>query len=226
MKESKEKKLWDSTGAMLEGKKVSLGPYFSFQYRHTPRHILFTMSRYKFAQKMIGNGKNILELGCNEGVGCHYLAEFSKSVLGVDFDKTAIDWAQKHQTNEIATFTHDDFLKKEYGKFDAVVSYDVIEHIYPENEHDFLKTVVNNLTHDGICLVGTPNKEADKFSNPESREAHVNLHDGDSLVESLTPYFHNIFLFSMNDEVIHTGFSKMAHYLIALCAYKKTSDKN
>jgi hypothetical protein len=25
-------------------------------------------------------------------------------------------------------------------------------------------------------------------------------------------------MFSMNDEVVHTGFGPMAHYLIALCA--------
>ncbi len=30
-----------------------------------------------------------------------------------------------------------------------------------------------------------------------------------------------VFLFSMNDEVVHTGFSKMAHYLLALCVTPK-----
>ena len=29
-------------------------------------------------------------------------------------------------------------------------------------------------------------------------------------------YFENSFLFSMNDEVVHTGFGPMAHYLIIL----------
>lgn len=28
-------------------------------------------------------------------------------------------------------------------------------------------------------------------------------------------YFHNVFMFSMNDEVVHTGFHPMAHYLLA-----------
>jgi len=30
-------------------------------------------------------------------------------------------------------------------------------------------------------------------------------------------YFDNVFIFSMNDETIHTGFYPMAHYLLALC---------
>ena len=29
-------------------------------------------------------------------------------------------------------------------------------------------------------------------------------------------FFHNVFIFSMNDEVVHTGYAPMAHYLLAL----------
>ena len=36
-------------------------------------------------------------------------------------------------------------------------------------------------------------------------------------------HFENVFLFSMNDEMVHTGYSKMAHYLVAVCATKKSS---
>jgi hypothetical protein len=34
-------------------------------------------------------------------------------------------------------------------------------------------------------------------------------------------YFKHVFMFSMNDEVVHTGFFPMAHYLFALCAEPK-----
>jgi hypothetical protein len=34
-------------------------------------------------------------------------------------------------------------------------------------------------------------------------------------------FFHNVFMFSMNDEVVHTGYHKMAHYLFALCCGKR-----
>jgi len=29
-------------------------------------------------------------------------------------------------------------------------------------------------------------------------------------------FFHNMFMFSMNDEVVHTGYHAMAHYNLAL----------
>src|SRR5262249_47894355 len=37
----------------------------------------------------------------------------------------------------------------------------------------------------------------------------------------LEKYFAHVFIFSMNDEVVHTGFSPMAHYLFALCSVPK-----
>ena len=34
-------------------------------------------------------------------------------------------------------------------------------------------------------------------------------------------YFNKVFIFSMNDEVVHTGFYPMSHYYFALCVSKK-----
>ncbi len=34
-------------------------------------------------------------------------------------------------------------------------------------------------------------------------------------------HFHSVFMFSMNDETVHTGYHKMAHYSIAVAAHKK-----
>jgi hypothetical protein len=34
-------------------------------------------------------------------------------------------------------------------------------------------------------------------------------------------HFHSVFMFSMNDETVHTGYHSMAHYLIAVAAHRK-----
>lgn len=34
-------------------------------------------------------------------------------------------------------------------------------------------------------------------------------------------YFENVIIFSMNDEVVHTGFTPMAHYLLGVGTGKK-----
>jgi cyclopropane fatty-acyl-phospholipid synthase-like methyltransferase len=112
-------------------------------------------------------------------------------------------------------------LGKKYGQFDAVVSLDVIEHIYPENEEVFFNTLSDNMVHNGIVIVGTPNIEAQRFSKESVSDAHVNLYSGEHLKETMNAFFHNVFIFSMNDEAIHTGYWPMAHYYVALGCYKK-----
>ncbi len=216
-----ERTLWEKYGSLQKDRSFSFGPYYSYQFRNTPRHILFTLARYKFAAKMIGQKKKILELGCNEGLGSYYLSEFSDHVHGVDLDEGAIAWAKKNMENEKISFQADNFLGKEYGKYSAVVSIDVLEHIYPENEELYLQTLVKNMVYNGICIVGTPNIVTQKFADQKIAGAHVNLYSAERLVQSLETVFHNVFLFSQNDEMIHTGYTPMANYLLALCTFKK-----
>ena len=66
-----------------------------------------------------------------------------------------------------------------------------------------------------------PSLESQKYASPQSKEGHINCKNGEDLKLLLEEYFNNVFLFSMNDEVLHTGYSKMAHYIIVLCTYKK-----
>ena len=49
----------------------------------------------------------------------------------------------------------------------------------------------------------------------------MNCKSGPELKDLMEDHFHNVFIFSMNDEVVHTGHHKMAHYLFAVCAGKK-----
>ena len=216
-----EKELWDIYGKPQKEESVTIGPHSSYQLNHTPRRILFSLSRYKFATKLIGEGKKVLELGCSDGLGTYLLAEFNKEVVGVDFDKDVIDWAKNNISKENVKFINDDFLGKSYDLFDAVVAFDVIEHIYKRNEENFFQSLCNNLTFDGISIIGTPNITASKYSSKVVNDAHVNLYSAERLKTSMENYFNKVFLFSSNDELIHTGFSKMAQYIIIIGCYKK-----
>lgn len=169
----KELELWNKYGAMQKEGCVTLGPHSSFQWNNSRRHLLFTAARYKFAMKMIGNiyepdKKAILDLGCSDGFGTYYVAEFSKSTLGVDFDEEAIGYAKNFWDSDnkmgVLSYKLDNFLNKRYGEFDGIVSFDVLEHIYPENEKKFMKTVMMNLKETGTFVVGTPSYETQQYS--------------------------------------------------------------
>ena len=71
--------------------------------------------------------------------------------------------------------------------------------------------------------MGTPSIQSQAYASPQSKEGHINCKDQRALKELMLNFFENVFVFAMNDEVVHTGFYAMAHYLIALGVGKKTT---
>ncbi|MDD2654823.1 MAG: class I SAM-dependent methyltransferase [Candidatus Omnitrophica bacterium] len=219
---SKEEAKWNEAKSYMGNKRITLGPHYSYILRDLPRRLVFILSHYKFAAKIIGEGKTVLEVGCSEGFGTAILAEATKKVVGIDLDGKAIKEARRSFRSEKIEFKTIDFLgAKRIGSFDAIVAFDVIEHIYPENEEIFLKNICKNLNQYGICVIGTPNKTAEQYASPTSKISHINLYTWDRLKEAVEKYFHQVFIFSANDEIVHTGFYPMAHYLIAVGITKR-----
>ncbi|MDC0335707.1 class I SAM-dependent methyltransferase [Pseudodesulfovibrio sp.] len=210
--------LWMEVMDGLEDKTLELSKYFTHQVLKNPRHLLFTLARYKAASKMLPRYRDcsVLELGCNEGLGSLILAENATTFTGVDFDEDGIKWAQDNLTDPKLSFISDDFLGKEYGLFDAVISLDVIEHISPDDEARFFVTLTGNLAENGICVVGTPNDSASQYASVESQKGHINMYTAERLYKAAAERFHTVFFFGMNDEVLHTGFDPMCHYLMVL----------
>lgn len=73
----------------------------------------------------------------------------------------------------------------------------------------------------GAAVIGMPSLESQDYASPISKQGHVNCKTMPDFKATMERHFHNVFMFSMNDEVVHTGYHKMAHYLIALCAGKR-----
>lgn len=217
---SRERDLWyQTTENYGHVESIELGPYFSTYFRTDPKHLAFTLSRYKFISKMAQENGTLIELGCSEGFGTVLLKENTSKVVGVDFDHRTVAWANAHYAEEGISFIEADILNANFGKYDTVVSLDVIEHIYPENESSFLSTILNNLSENGVAIIGTPNITAERYAS--RNDQHVNLFDANRLKSLFQSKFHNVFSFGMNDEVVHTGYSPMCHYLFVLCCNPK-----
>jgi 2-polyprenyl-3-methyl-5-hydroxy-6-metoxy-1,4-benzoquinol methylase len=214
---TREGERWAGVKTLLNAERLMLGPYFSYIARNTPRRMLHLLSYYKFAAKMIGPGKRVLEVGCSEGFGSMLLAESATEVLAIDLDAEAIAVANATVATEKLRFAVADVLADTLGRFDAAVSLDVIEHIYPDHEDAFVAAIAAALHDHGVLIVGTPNIVSDQFASAVSREGHVNLFSAERLSELMLQHFHNVFSFSGNDEMVHTGFSKLAHYLLVVC---------
>lgn len=218
-----ESSLWQGVKDLIGDRAVTLGNHWSFNLRNDPKRLPFVLSRYKFAARMACRGRSVLELGCSEGIGTPILAEFATSYTGVDMDGPAVAAAQRNFPAENRTFLADDFLNKSYGCFGAVVSLDVVEHIVPEIEDQYFDTVAMNLDSEGIAIIGTPNKTSEAYASPMSKAGHVNVFDGPHLMKAMRRVFHNVFPFAINDEVVHTGYSPMCHYLVYVGCNKISS---
>jgi 2-polyprenyl-3-methyl-5-hydroxy-6-metoxy-1,4-benzoquinol methylase len=202
--------------AAKEARRVTLGRYLSYWFERTPRRAVYYLSYYKFAARMIGRNKRVLDVGCNEGLGTWLLATECGFARGIDMEEGAIAVAQSNWPRRQAEFVCGNFLETPAGQWDAAVSFDVIEHILPHNAGRFLERKAANLTPHGIAIVGTPSEPGQVHASAVSKAGHVNVYSAERLEAEMRRHFAHVFMFGANDEVVHTGFPAMCHYLIAL----------
>jgi 2-polyprenyl-3-methyl-5-hydroxy-6-metoxy-1,4-benzoquinol methylase len=200
-----------------------LGLVTSWAWHDDPRHLVFTLARYKFVAKMLNGLDRVLEIGCGDGFPTRLVAQSVKTVVAIDFDQQFIDDSRRQQLDRwpIRFEVHDIMAAPFPECFDAVFALDVIEHIPQTQEDHFLRNVRACIGKDGIALLGTPTLESQVYASQQSKEGHVNCKSAPDLQKALYRHFSNVFIFSMNDEVVHTGYHKMAHYLFALCCAPK-----
>jgi len=185
-----------------------------------PRRLVFVLSRYKFAAKMLSGKKHVLEIGCGDAFGTRIVAQEVGRVCAIDFDPIFIRDIKERM---VAKFSfdcqeHDILNAPVEGGFDAAYSIDVIEHIPKKDEGLFMRNIVASLLPQGVCIIGTPSIQSQVYACDQSKAGHVNCKDHKELKSLMESYFHHVFIFSMNDEVVHTGFYPMAHYLFAIGA--------
>lgn len=188
-------------------------------WQDDPRRLVFTLSRYKFVAKMFSGRKRVLEVGCGDAFASRIVKQDVEHLTVVDFDPLFIADIQERADPAwpMEVKLHDILVAPVAGRFDGIYSLDVLEHISSAGEDRYLSNIVASLDSKGALIIGIPSLESQIHASPQSKEGHVNCKSGKDLKRFLERFFYNVFLFSMNDEVVHTGFYPMAHYLLAVC---------
>lgn len=183
-----------------------------------PKRLLFVLARYKFAARMLAGLDRVLEVGCADAFASRLVRAEVGHLTATDIDPLFIaDAAGQQDANwPIELGVHDMLAGPYPGRFDGAYSLDVLEHIPPEQEDRFLANLASSLGGHGVAVIGMPSLASQAHASPQSRVGHVNCKHAPDLKRTLARHFHNVFLFSMNDEVVHTGFYPMAHYYFAL----------
>ncbi|AOT07468.1 class I SAM-dependent methyltransferase [Pseudoalteromonas luteoviolacea] len=201
---------------------VTLGPYTSHIWKTDPRHLGFLLARYKFVAKMLEGKKWALEMGCGDAFGTPVVLQTVNKVTGVDWEPLLMEDNAIRLADYNCDFQCLDITKNvPEGEFDCAFSLDVIEHIPTEREHLYMENICKNLSQDAIFIVGCPNITANEYASEASKIGHINLKHHHELRALMKQHFDNVLLFSMNDEVVHTGYYPMAHYLFAVGIGKK-----
>lgn len=188
-----------------------------------PRRLMFKMSRYKFVSKMLSGTKRVLEVGCGDAFPIRIVQQEVEEVTATDFDPVLVKDVNDRMDDawQFECKVHDMVAGPMDCRFDAIYSLDVIEHIPVEDEQSFMLHIAQSLTQNGVLLLGSPSIESQPYASEQSKAGHINCKSQQELRELMQGYFHNVFMFSMNDEVVHTGYAPMAHYIFGMGVGKK-----
>ena len=200
-----------------------LGLMTSWAWYDDPKRLAFMFARYKFVSKMLAGAKHVLELGCGDGIGARIVRQSVGAVTAVDFDGDFIRSARDVASDRwpVTFIVHDLLSGPVSGRFDGIYSLDVLEHIQPAQEDLFIENLLASLDPHGVVILGMPSLASQAYASAHSKIGHVNCKDQPEFKVLMLKYFHNVFMFSMNDEVVHTGSHAMSHYNLALCVARK-----
>jgi ubiquinone/menaquinone biosynthesis C-methylase UbiE len=112
---------------------------------------------YKFAKEYLRPDSLVLEVGCGEGYGASYLSDKLKMVA-IDVDRDIIERAKIKYVHSAINFMVYDGINLPFNDdyFDAVISFQVIEHI--KDDKKYIQEIYRVLERDGVFIVTTPNK--------------------------------------------------------------------
>ena len=112
----------------------------------------------------------IIDLGCGPGLYAYELGKLGHSVLGIDFNKESINYAQKNKSIEgIVQYKYSDYIKDEiYGKYNVVIMiFCDFSALIPSEQRKLLKKIGKILTDDGIFIFDVFGKAEYKKQNNE-----------------------------------------------------------
>lgn len=142
------------------------------------------LKAYYAAQQYIKG--DLLELGCGEGRGVELLAPLAKSYQAMDKIPGVID--ELNQKYPDLTFEQGVFPPFKYAdnSFDSIVTFQVIEHLKPDDL--FIKEIHRVLRPGGKAIITTPNIKMTLTRNPW----HVREYTAQELIDLSKKYFTDV----------------------------------
>ena len=156
------------------------------------------LARYLFAARL-ARGR-VLDAGSGSGYGAMELARAGAKVTALDISPEAVAWASHNEAHAGAAFLAGSCTALPFreASFDAVVAFEVIEHL--ADQPSFLAECSRVLTRSGMLIVSTPNTlyyaETRKQAGPNPFHEHE--FEADEFCRALQARFANVALLLQN----------------------------
>jgi 2-polyprenyl-3-methyl-5-hydroxy-6-metoxy-1,4-benzoquinol methylase len=134
------------------------GPGYGFasaDAEHTHAYLWPTVFAELDRLGLSGDGKRVFDLGCGNGATAKALADRGWRVSGVDPSESGIGFARSAYPDlDLRCGSSDDDLPAVFGTFPAVVSLEVVEHVFLPRQ--FAARVRDLLEPGGTAVLSTP----------------------------------------------------------------------
>ena len=129
-----------------------------FKTLHDIQPIRINYIQDVLCKKKLNNIK-LLDLGCGGGLISEGLSKLGANVTGIDFVKENIEAAKIHsrKSNLKINYKTKDFEKEKINsKFDVIIIFEVLEHLF--DWKSFILKIKSNLNSNGVLIISTINK--------------------------------------------------------------------
>ncbi len=139
------------------GERVYLNIIDKIPFKHFSKYQKSHYKRYQFATSLLSS-KFIGDFACGTGYGSVLLSQNKNTVIGMDINNTVINSiSSQYSQFSSVSFVTQDLLQLNYNlKFDAIVSFETIEHFSEHNIIDLLERFSNSLKNNGLLFFSVP----------------------------------------------------------------------
>ena len=148
--------------------------------------------RYLWASRLV-QGRRVLDVGSGEGFGSAILSQSASEVVGIDLDERAVEHASLNYGTPALTYTQGsalDLSALEDAPFDAVVAFEIIEHV--DDPECVLGELARVLRDDGILMISTPNRDVYRTASSRPNPFHRRELSVDEFRVLLARHFPNV----------------------------------
>ncbi len=205
--------------------RMQIGSNSTEWFRKDPRAMAYTASKYLTVAKLLLGQRKVLEIGCGDGFGLPIVAQHVKELMALELN-TALAFEARSYAGDRCGVMFGDWLDPNMievpGAYSAIYCLDVLEHIDPMRERDFLLRVVAHLGNDGVFICGMPTLNSQEYATDYGKQGHINCQTPGQIVATLKDHFAHVFDFGLTDGHINVGYWPMRQYQLNLCTGPRT----